>query len=220
MFTLIRFANSKRMHPSFFSSKITVIPAEKTRPSVLSWPSNKREWRDLLGSIYDKHGLTRGSGSDVVNAKQRVESKAEKCGAAAIIHCECAMVAYLHKYTAFQAFSYIGVSKLCCKACHYWMEAFNRTMSTTFRTRGSHNKWYRGWARPGLGDSANQGKADAVSLAFVEGELCKDQLGKRMARLSGASDSSGSNEPMISTHQLPYKAKTRASMLKMFGRFF
>ena len=130
------------------------------------------------------------------------------------------MVAYLHKYAAFQAFSYIGVSKLCCKACHYWMEAFNRTMSTEFRTRGFHDKWYGGWARPGLGESANQGKVDAVFLAFVGGELCKHQLGKRMARVSGASDSSGSNEPMISTHQLPYNVKTMAAMEKMFGQFF
>ena len=208
------------MRSSFFSSKITVITAEETRPSVLSWPSNKREWGDLLGSIYDKHGLTRGSGSDVAKAEQKIESRAEKCGVAAIIHWECAMVAYLHKYAAFQAFSYIGVSKLCCKACHYWMEAFKRTMRTTFRTRGFRDKWYGGWARPGLGESANQGKVDAVFLDFVEEELCKDQLGKRMARKSGDSDSSGSNESMLSTRQLQYKAKTEAAMVKKYGQMF
>ena len=208
------------MRPSFFSSKITVIPAEETRTSVPSWPSNKREWGDLLGSIYDKHGLMRGSASGVAKAEQKMKSRAEKCGVAAIIHCECAMVAYLHKYAAFQAFSYIGVSKLSYKACHYWMEAFNSAMSTKFRTRGSHDKWYGGWARPGLEESPNQGKVDAVFLAFVEGELCKHQLDKRMARLSGASDSSGSNEPIISTHQLPYEAKNTELMLKIFGQLF
>ncbi len=72
----------------------------------------------------------------------------------------------------------------------------------------------------GAGESANQGKVDAVFLDFVEGELCEHQLGKRMARMSGASDSSGSNEPMISTDQLPYKVKTKAAMLKKFGRPF
>ena len=138
--TLIRFANSKRMRSSFFSSKIIVISAEKTHPFALSWPSNKREWGDLIGSIYHKHGLTRKSGSDATKAEQKIKSRATKCGVAAIIHYECAMVAYLYKYTAFQTFSYIGVSKLCCKTCHYWIEAFNRTMNTTFRTRGSHDK--------------------------------------------------------------------------------
>ena len=167
VFTLIRFANSKRMR-SHFSSKIKVISAEKTHSSALSWPSNKREWGDLLGSIYNKHGLTRKSGLDVIKTEQKMKSRAEKCGVAAIIHCECAMIAYLYKYPAFQTFSYIDTSKLCCKACHYWMEALNRTMSTNFRTRCSHNKWYEGWARPGLGKAANQnqGKVDAVFLAF------------------------------------------------------
>ena len=47
VFTLIRFANSKRMRSSFFSSKITVISAEKKHPCALSWPSNKQEWGDL-----------------------------------------------------------------------------------------------------------------------------------------------------------------------------
>ena len=109
----------------------------------------------------------------------------------------------LSKYAAFQVCSYIGVSKLSCKACHYWIEAYNSAMSTKFRTKGSHNKWYGRWARPGLGESANQSKVDAVFLASVEAEFCRHQLGMRMARTSGASDSSGSKEPMVSTNQLP-----------------
>ncbi len=76
------------MRSSFFSSKITVISAEKKHPCALSWLSNKQEWGDLLGSIYQKHGLT-----DVTKAEQKMKSRAIKCGVAAIIHCECAMVA-------------------------------------------------------------------------------------------------------------------------------
>lgn len=219
VFTLIRFANSKQMRSSFFLSKITVISAEKKHPFALSWPS-KREWGNLLGSIYDKHGLTRESGSDVTKAEQKMKLRAIKCGIAATIHCECAMVAYLYQNAAFQAFSYIGVSKLCCKACHYWIEAFNCTMSTTFRTRGSHDKWYGGWARPGLSKAANQGKVDAMFLAFVEGELCKHQLGKHMARKSGASDSSGSHEPMVPTRHRGYKVSNVAKREIMYGRLY
>lgn len=162
VFSLIRFANSKRMRSSFFLSKITIISAEKTHPSALSWPSNKREWGDILESIKNKHNLIRESGSDVKKAEQKLKSRATRYGVAAIVHCECAMVAYLHKYPTLQAFSYIGVPKLCCKACHYWMVAFNRTMSTAFRTRGIHDKWNGGWARPGLGKAANQNKVDAM----------------------------------------------------------
>ena len=201
VFTLIRFANSKRMRSSFFSSKITVIPAEETRPSVLSWPSNKREWGELLQSIYDKYELTRRSGVAVAKAEHKTQSKAEKCEVAEVIHCECAMVAYLHKNPALQAFSYIGVSRLSCKACHYWLKAFNGTMGTTFCTRGSHDKWYKGWARSGLGESDIQGKVDAVFLNFVEEALCKHRLGQGMARKSGASDSTDSSEQMTSAHR-------------------
>ena len=117
VFSLIRVANSKRMLSSFFSLKITVIPAEKTHPAALSWPLNKREWGDLLERIENNHGLTRGSA--VIKAEHKMKSRATKCGVAAIIHCECAMVAYPEKDAALQAFSYIGVSKLSCKACHY-----------------------------------------------------------------------------------------------------
>lgn len=54
----------------------------------------------------------RKSGLDVIKAEQEMKLIAEKCGLAAIIHCECAMVAYLYKCPAFQTFSYIGISKL------------------------------------------------------------------------------------------------------------
>ena len=197
VYTLIWFANSKRMRSTFFSSKIAVISPEKRHPFALSWPSNKREWGDLLGSIYQKHDLERVSVPNVIKAEEKMKWRATKCGVAKTIHCECAMVAYLYQYADLQAFSYIGVSKLCCKACLYWIESFNRTLSTRFRTRGSHDKWYGGWARPGLGNAANQAKVEALFLGFVEGELCKYQLGKRMARKSGASDSSCSHKCML-----------------------
>lgn len=43
-----------------------------------------------------------------------------------------------------------------------------------------------------------------VFLDFVEEELCEYQLGKRIARTRGASDSSDSREPMLSTRQRGY----------------
>lgn len=153
---------------------------------------------------------------DVIKAEEKMKSRATKCGVAKTIHCECGMVAYLYQYADLQAVSYIGVSKLCCKACHYWIESLNRTLSTRFRTRGSHDKWYGGWARPGLGNAANQDKVEALFLDFVEGELCKYQLGKRMARKSGASDSSGSHESMVQTCHPEYGVRSKAKL--KYGR--
>lgn len=84
----------------------------------------------------------------------------------------------------------------------------------------SNGKWYGGWARPELSKAADQGKVDAVFLAFVEGDLCKHQLIKRMARTSGASDSSGSHERMVPTRHRGYKARNVAKRERMYGRLY
>lgn len=137
VFILIRFANSNGCaHPSH------QIQRSKKRPTLLSWPSNKEEWQELLGGIYNKHDLTRESGSNVQRAEQKVTTRDTKYEVVARIHCECGGVVYLHQCASFPAFSYIGVSKLSCKACHYWIEDFNETRSKRVRTRASHNKWY------------------------------------------------------------------------------
>lgn len=69
---------------------------------------------------------------------------------AATMHCECALVAHVHQYTAFPAFSYVGVSELSFKHYYYRINAFNKITSTKFRARCTHDNWYRGWARPGF----------------------------------------------------------------------
>lgn len=199
VFTLLRFANSKRMRSLFFSPNLTVISAEKKRPTILSWPSNQQEWQDLLESIYRKYELARVSGPDVSRAEEKMTTRVRIYEVAARMHCECTMVAYLHQYAAFPAFSYIGVSKSCCEASHHWIETFNRTMSTKFRIRGSYYPWYEEWARPRLGEANNQVKGDAKFLGFVEAALCMHQLGRGMARRGADSNSSSSSGPMLPT---------------------
>ncbi|PUU81796.1 hypothetical protein B9Z19DRAFT_1062367 [Tuber borchii] len=50
------------------------------------------------------------------------------------------------------AFSYIGVSKLCCAACKMWIEGYNQQEGPEFYTRGSHVKWYWPWGLPQLNE--------------------------------------------------------------------
>lgn len=189
------------MRSSFFSSDVTVISAEKKRPTLLSWPTKTQEWEDLLGSIYSKHELKRVVGQKVGNKDLKVAKRARRYEAAARMHCECGVVAYLYQYSAFPAFSYIGVSKLSCKPCYYWIKAFNKTMNTRFRTKGYHDKWYGGWARPALRKPNNQAKVDAKFLSFVEGELCRYQFGAGIIRKRSSWESSTSNEPMIPSYR-------------------
>lgn len=219
--TILRFANSKRMRSPFFSSDITVIFAEKKRPTLLSWPTKTQEWEDLLGNIYSKHELKRVVGQKVRNKELKVAKRATRYEVAAKMHCECAIVAYLHHYSAFPAFSYIGVSRLSCKPCYYWIKAFNKTMNTRFRTKGCHDKWYGGWARLGLRERKNEAKVDAKFLSFVEGELCRYQIGAGMVRERSSSESSTSSEPTIPLYP-PKKAVVeakRAVIMATHGKF-
>ena len=41
-------------------------------------------------------------------------------------------------------------------------------MDKQLNTKGSHDTWYRGWARPGLGNADIQVNADAGFLDLVE----------------------------------------------------
>ena len=142
MLALILFAQSKRMRSTFFSSDIKVIPAKKRRPILLTWPSTEQAWRDLLLSIYGKQEVKSENKSEVEISEKEVAKKASTFGVADKVHCECAIIVHLHQYTTVPAFSYVGVSKLACKPCYYWIKAFNENMSTKFSIGGSHDKWY------------------------------------------------------------------------------
>lgn len=197
------------MRLSFFSSDVTVISAEKKRSTLLSWHTKTQKWEDLLGSIYSKYELKRVVGQKLRNKELKMANRATRYKVAARIHCECGIVTYLHQFSAFPAFSYIGVSKLSCKPCYYWIKAFNKTMNTRFRIKGCHDKWYGRWARPELGKPNNQAKVDAKFLSFVEGELCRYLIGAGIIRERSSSESSTSSEPMIPSYP-PKKAVVEA----------
>lgn len=184
VFTLMKFASLPRMHSTFFSTEIRVTPVEKKRPALLQWPSNKPEWMDLLSTIYIKRGCERESGQMAISCEQNLAERVIEHGRAETVHCECAIVAYLHPHSSSPALSYIGVSKYSCKPSYNWMKAYNDTAGTIFRTKGTNNKWFKGWARPGLGKAEFQEKVDARFLDMVENELCIAQIELGMARRS------------------------------------
>ncbi len=67
-------------------------------------------------------------------------------------------------------------------------------MSTKFSIRGSHDKWYPKWARPGFVDADTQVKVDASFLHLVEKELCQQRIASGEARSRGKSENSTSSE--------------------------
>ncbi len=182
------------MRSTFFSSEIQVVSARKRRPTPLTWPSTEQAWRDLLLCIYGKQEVESENKPEVEISEREVAKKASELGVADKMHSECAVIAHLYQYTTVPAFSYVGVSRLACKACYYWIKAFNETMSTKFSIRGSHDKWYAKWARPGFVDADTQVKVDASFLHLVEKELCKERIAWGEARTRGLSESTTSSE--------------------------
>ena len=182
------------MRSTFFSSDIQVVSAKRKRPTPLIWPSTEEAWRGLLLSTYDKQDVESENKPEVESYEIVVAKKASELGVADKVHCECAVIAHLHQYTTVPAFSYVGVSRLACKPCYYWIKAFNETMSTKFSIRGSHDKWYTKWARPGFVDADTQVKVDASFLHLVEKELCQQRITSGEARARGKSESSVSSE--------------------------
>lgn len=170
------------MRSTFFSTDITITSVEKKCPALLKWPSDEQEWTDLLSTIYMKQDPECETGQKAISSKRKVAERATNYGRAATIHCECAVVAYLHRRSSSPAFSYIGVSKLSCKPSYNWIKAYNQIAGTTFRTKGANNKWYKGWARPGFDKAEFQDKIDAEFLELVENELCMRQINLGMAR--------------------------------------
>ena len=67
-----------------------------------------------------------------------------------IVHAELAMVMAMDKGEINHVFPYIGVSKLSCIMCSYYIHAFNEVTGQKIATKGYHEKAYPGWFWPSL----------------------------------------------------------------------
>lgn len=63
------------------------------------------------------------------------------------VHCEL-KIALQAIRGGNKMYSYIAVSKLSCRGCQVWLQAFNKVHYTRFCTRGSHGKAYYPWQLP------------------------------------------------------------------------
>jgi hypothetical protein len=180
------------MRQMLHNTTFEIVPVDHETPISGNWPSSEEEWEHLRTDVFDRHNMDENPRDP--KAEEAVITRLIK-DTKETVHCECALISYLHRNPSLPAFSYIGVSKLSCKPCHLWLSAYNEHANMLYRTKGSHDKWYMGWRRPLLDDKV-QAKVDDAVIENVETEYCEleEATGKAVKRVEAVSDSSNSSE--------------------------
>lgn len=171
---LVRFANSPRLRPALtFEPSISLVTPPARRQVTL--PSSIHEWETTVDYVC--------AGKELATADWARKQATDLAGHydksyLCVTHCECSLIAHLEATPAeTPPFSYIGVSKLSCRACMLWIAAFNRRAGRQYVTRGAHGKWYWPWTAPaGLADyeaavMAKAVRADCVRFIQASGHF-------------------------------------------------
>jgi hypothetical protein len=155
---LVKLANSPQCQ-QLFTYKFKVIPLPGQVSQASSVPQTPKDWE----SVFEKALLFRNyhkleEGEDYVIDVEKIEKDTAymargTIGRDLVIHCEVRIL--LHIFNTEnenpdipKAYTYVGVSKLSCRGCHAFFEAFNRVHKTRFVTKGSHSKSYWPWQFP------------------------------------------------------------------------
>ncbi len=193
--TLLRFAFSRGMRFLLSDRTLRTTPVKFKAPKKKrSFPSTEPEWRTVLNGIFDRLGLQLEGSKEEARANEKEIFRKTAAQGKGIQHCECLLVANLICRGSFPSVSYIGVSKLSCKACFLWLQAVGEVTGCKFHTQGCHDKWYPKWSAPALEGNKYKHKIDKNFLEKVESELYENLKDSRLARPRAHSDSSNSSE--------------------------
>ena len=193
------------MRRVFFSRGIKVTLVKQKRPTPLKWPSSNQDWLELLATIYKRQVVERERGQKAQSLEKTIAKRATEYGRAAIVHCECAKVTYLHTPCSSPAFTYIGVSELSCQPCYNWIRAFNQ------KNRQHIPNEVLAWQMvKGMGNTETLWQpqtVDAEFLEMMESELCERQIDLKMAtRKFSLFDSYDSSESIAAPRKNPADA--------------
>ncbi|KAI0318777.1 hypothetical protein OF83DRAFT_1230262 [Amylostereum chailletii] len=75
------------------------------------------------------------------------------------VHCECALLAHLHRRTLIP---YIGLSKLSCFLCHEYISAYAQLTGVLITTRGCHAQLATPWVFPTTSSSDVNAHAEKI----------------------------------------------------------
>lgn len=129
---LLHFAHFPRLRPAFL--KPLPVLAVPTPPRVsISLPSTPLHWQSLIEAVCNSHIMT--SGKWLTDEVMKLYAHFPGGRYYRVVHCECALIAHFETTQPDPPpFSYIGVSKLSCRACQAWIQAFN-TAGGQYHTR-------------------------------------------------------------------------------------
>lgn len=180
----VRFATSPR-HRSALSYHLTIHPVTPPPPRQITLPSSAEDWETIVNDVCAGNDFTT---LDWSRTQAIALTEHFKPCYLCPTHCECSLIAHLeaaHTSGTRPAFSYIGGSKLSCRACMLWIAAFNRRGGRQYFTRGTHGKWSWPWAAPGpdnpheTGVVAEQVRAECVQFLKATGCLRSAEDGLR-----------------------------------------
>lgn len=171
---LVRFANSPRLRRAS-TFELIISPVTPPARRQVTLPSSIDEWESTVDYVC--------AGKELATADWARKQAIELAGHyddsyLCVTHCECSLIAHLEAtHTKTPAFSYIGISKLSCRACMLWIAAFNRRAGRQYVTRGTYGKWYWPWTAPeGLAHSeaalmAKMVRAECVRFINASGHF-------------------------------------------------
>jgi len=157
---LLHAANSPQCKHLFtFEFEINALPVLVSK--AVNVPQTSEEWELVLEEALLFRNAIEGKthGNYVINVKRVNEDTAYMAEDAIsrdlVVHCEVKILTHIFKTEAEnpgipKAYTYIGVSKLSCRSCQAFFEAFNDTHATRFVVKGSHSKSYWPWQFPEL----------------------------------------------------------------------
>ena len=129
--TLVNWAHSPRLRASLCMQLHVQTLASATEAPKL--PTTSAGWTAALNDLLSTGEVEANGDSFIQKSVNGVHSRARherRCP----IHCEVSLVEYFHKHSS-PAYTYIGVSKLSCLACHLFLENFRKYTGKRFQTK-------------------------------------------------------------------------------------
>ncbi|KAL1885941.1 hypothetical protein Plec18167_001442 [Paecilomyces lecythidis] len=152
---LVRAATSPQCR-RIFERSLVIIPLPMEEGATDMMPDGVPQWREALEvalTCYNElpHVSSKRTMDPHLVYGDCVEISMRNYNVRGYVHCEVKLLTYLYTSRSEKgpAYSYIGLSKLCCLPCYAFVQTFNEVFGTKFVIKGTHSKLYVPWIFPG-----------------------------------------------------------------------